>query len=142
VKLAPLPGPSLAARIVPPCRSTKYWEIPSPRPSPRREWDNVCGSCSKRSKILDRNSGVIPTPLSDTGGDSIFRGGRHEARDRAALLQDRLGPFQPELLHPVEQRTSGDIQIGRGLGLIPVMLDQRGLQEIALDVLQRQPVVW
>src|SRR5438132_1025384 len=59
-KVAPLPWPSLCARMLPPCISTIALLMARPRPRPSRR----ISSCSKAAKIFSRNSGSIPTPLS------------------------------------------------------------------------------
>ena len=46
VTVVPLPGPSLAAVIVPPCCSTRWRHMDRPSPRPRRENDTVSESCS------------------------------------------------------------------------------------------------
>src|ERR1700681_3113112 len=58
--VAPLPSPALCARTLPPCISMIALLMARPRPRP--SW---CEStCSKASKILSRNCGSIPTPVS------------------------------------------------------------------------------
>ena len=62
----PLPGPSLAARIVPPCRSTTALAIDSPRPRPPNCRVTAGSPCSKASKMCGSASGLIPLPVSRT----------------------------------------------------------------------------
>src|SRR5438132_6903838 len=59
-KVAPLPEPSLCARMLPPCISTIALLMARPRPRPSRR----ISSCSKASKIFSRNAGSIPMPVS------------------------------------------------------------------------------
>src|SRR5438552_5543079 len=59
-KVAPLPEPSLCARMMPPCISTIALLMARPRPRPSRR----ISSCSNASKIFSRNTGSIPMPVS------------------------------------------------------------------------------
>src|SRR5947208_8282892 len=60
--VVPLPTPALSARIVPPCCSTKDWQMarPSPTPCP------ISLVVKKGSKMCGKCSGCTPRPASDT----------------------------------------------------------------------------
>ncbi len=66
VKVDPRPAPSLSARTVPPCSSTRWRTMASPRPRP--PWCRVgeLSACQKRSKTWGRTSGARPRPVSRT----------------------------------------------------------------------------
>ncbi len=66
MNVEPLSGPSLAARIVPPCRSTTALAIESPRPRPPNCRVTAGSPCSKASKMCGNASGLIPLPVSQT----------------------------------------------------------------------------
>jgi hypothetical protein len=93
VNLAPRPIPSLAASIVPPCCSTRFFTIarPSPGPvageiSPCRNGSNTCGRKSgwmPDSRVLDQLAERLRVPvdrrprLRDTGGAHDLRTSEH-----------------------------------------------------------------
>ncbi len=64
--VAPSPSPSLSARTVPPCSSTRWLTTARPRPRPpcRRVVED--SACRKGSKTRGRNSGWMPCPVSRT----------------------------------------------------------------------------
>src|SRR5438067_8936 len=66
VKRAPWFSPSDSARTVPPCTSTRWRTMASPRPRP--PWERVLelSACQNRSKTWSSASRAIPTPVSTT----------------------------------------------------------------------------
>ena len=66
VKVEPSPGPRLSACTVPPCSSTRWRTMASPRPRPPCARVLVLSACRKRSNTWGRNSGSMPLPSSAT----------------------------------------------------------------------------
>lgn len=71
MNVEPSPSPSLMARTVPPCISTRWRTIASPSPSPPvcREW--LESACLNRSNTYGRNAGAIPAPVSLTSSTRL-----------------------------------------------------------------------
>jgi len=66
VKVLPWPEPGLLARTVPPCNSTSCFTML--RPSPKPPWRRVVDASANRNRSnkCGRNSGAIPSPVSET----------------------------------------------------------------------------
>ena len=74
--MAPAPGPSLAASMLPPCSSTSRRATGRDRPRPTRERTDDGSPGSWRSKIRASRAGSMPAPSSRTVSSSWLPSGR------------------------------------------------------------------
>ena len=111
----PRPGPSLAARIVPPWRSTTALAIERPSPSPPNCRVIAGSPCSNGSKMCGSASGSIPLPVSRTSTSTrpVAGGpGRHPDRPAGRGELRRVLHQVPD--HLLQPRRVGVHQVGPG----------------------------